>query len=402
MADRKSLFETVANEGIMGILAFDAQTGNCNYGNRFAREALGLSGDDASQPGLNLSDLFPHVDGKSRSSSLVRPLSAEMLKSQSFIQDVLLRKSDDGHLIANVGVRQISNADGSDMLLLMFEDITIQKKLQREIQAKQEEINRALSELIEQNRQLKDLDHAKDRFIALTTHELRTPLAAVVSTAEVLVLKLYESEEQKEQFIVAIHEQSQHLMELVNDILDFAKIRAGKIDFYVEQVDLAPIVEKLCLSFGQMALKSEVKITFQRPSGSQLGYVDVLRFREVLNNVLNNAIKYNSKGGRAIVRFEDNEEFLRIFVEDTGPGIAPSKQHHVFNEFEMAGNVSRHHKGSGLGMPIARHLMQGMGGSIDFTSRENVGTTFFVDVPKGKVLPEEFYRARTDQEDLAS
>jgi signal transduction histidine kinase len=402
MADRQFLFETVANEGIMGILAFDAQTGHCTYANRFAREALGLPGNEKAEPGLILSDLFPVTEGRTRNANLIRPLTAEMLKSQGFIQDVLLGKKNDGYLIANVGVRKIDLTDGCSSLLLMFEDITIQKKLQREIQAKQEEIKRALNELIEQNRQLKDLDHAKDRFIALTTHELRTPLAAVISTAEVLVLKLYESEEQKEQFINVIHEQSQHLMELVNDILDFSKIRAGKVDFHVERVDLTPLVDKLCFSFAQMALQSEVSIRFFPPPAEQLAYVDVLRFKEVLGNVLNNAIKHNSRGGQVLVRFEGREDFIRISVEDSGPGIPESKQHHVFNEFETAGRVSLHHKGTGLGMPIARHLMQGMGGSIDFTSRENVGTTFFIDVPTGRVLAEDLYRSRTDPEDLAS
>jgi two-component system cell cycle sensor histidine kinase PleC len=269
--------------------------------------------------------------------------------------------------------------------------------MQRDLEAKQDEIRNAYAQVIEQNRQLLALDSAKDRFIALTTHELRTPLSAIVATTEVLQLKLYETEEQKEELIETIHEQGMELMELVNDILDFAKIRAGKMEFFVEKLDVVPLVLKLMTAFEQMASKANVTLAIEKPAFDLLTYADSLRLKEVVNNVVNNAIKYNRSGGTVKISFSKLDSgYLRITVSDTGVGISADKIHHVFNEFETIGHVSGHHKGTGLGMPISKRLMEAMGGMLSLESVESEGTSFFIDVPVKKVLGEEFYRTRAD------
>jgi signal transduction histidine kinase len=325
-----------------------------------------------------------------------RAFSEEMLKIEGLQQDILMKKKSGLLLIANIGVKHIRVNDGTDRILVMFQDITIQKKLQREVQAKQDEIHKAFTELLEQNKQLKELDQAKDKFIALTTHELRTPLSAIVATAEVLQLGLHESEEQKAEFINTVHEQALALMELVNDILDLAKIRAGKMDYFVERIEMYPLVVKLAGNFDHMATQMKVGLKVEAPSEPLMAYVDTLRLKEVINNVLSNAIKYNREGGSVIVLFEEREGIVRLTVRDTGVGIAADKLKHVFNEFETVGHVNRHHKGTGLGMPISKRLVQGMGGDITLESEEGVGSSFFIDIPTAKVLDEEMYRSRPD------
>lgn len=399
----KDFFRVISEEAIMGILAFHRSGGECVYVNSLAREMLEIpvrNGESADVIELNVKDLFEESDRP----GLARAFKAELLQHEGLYQDVLIRKKNGHVMIANAGVKHIATESEEPLFLVMFQDVTVQKKLQREIHAKQDEIQKAFLELMEQNRQLKELDHAKDRFLALTTHELRTPLSAIVATAEVLELKLYESPEQKEQFIVTIREQAEHLMEIVNDILDFAKIRAGKMEFYVEQVALAPILSKSCSNYEQMAGASGVKIQMIQPKDPEIcAWTDVLRIREVINNVVNNAIKYNRKNGIVTIALEQIEGKVRIGVTDTGLGIPADKQQHVFNEFETVENVSRHHKGTGLGMPISRRLMQSMGGDLTFESEVGKGTTFFIDVPSEKVLPEEFYRSRQELDgDLAA
>jgi signal transduction histidine kinase len=393
------LLEVIAQEAIVGIIAFDSKTQDCVFINRLARETLELGFDESAfenafaRIDFKCSDLYP----KSNRSNL-RAFSDELIMAEGFFQDILLRKANGQVIIANVSVKNVAMGEGSARKVVMFQDITIQKKLQRELEAKQDELKNAFTQVLEQNRELMELDSAKDRFIALTTHELRTPLSAIVATAEVLELKLYESEEQKEQFIKTIHEQGFHLMDLVNDILDFAKIRAGKMEFFVEELALVPIVSKLASTFESMAVQGQVTLRVDNAPGEFKAYCDALRLKEVVSNVVNNAIKYNKVNGTVHVSFEMLEErkLLRIIVQDTGQGIPAAKLHHVFNEFETVGNVARHHKGTGLGMPISKRLMQAMGGELTLESVEGVGTSFFIDLPTEKVLAEEVYRSRAD------
>jgi len=396
-----SLFFLMAEESITGVMVFRSTGGRCIYMNRIAREALeaGIGEGDASQ-GMMLKDLFP-TDGRLN----LTPFSEDMVSLEGYYQNVLMRKKNGMVIIANIAIKHVQE-DGSQLHLMMFEDITLQKKLQREIEVKQDEIKSAFNEILEQNQQLKELDLAKNRFIALTTHELRTPLSAIVATAEVLNLKLFESDEQRDDFIKTIYEQGLHLMELVNDILDFAKIQAGKMELYVERIDAIPLVTKLAQGFDHMASQAQVAIEVKAPPISTPVYVDALRLKEVVNNVVSNAIKYNKPQGRVTLEFSvvEEEKLLRISVTDTGQGIPANKLHHVFNEFETVGNVARHHKGTGLGMPISKRLMKAMGGDLSLESVEGEGTTFFIDIPIERVLSEEHYRARSETglEDLAA
>lgn len=383
----------IAQEAIMGIAAFSVAGGHCLYVNRLAIELLELGSFGAPVP-LRLDDLMGAADRP----GFIRALRHELILHDGLYQDVWVQKKNGDVFVANTGVKRVRMAGGDEVLILMFQDITIQKKLQRDIQAKQDEINKAYNELLEQNRQLMALDRSKDRFIALTSHELRTPLSAIVATAEVLTLKLYESPEQKEEFIKTIHDQSLQLMELVNDILDFAKIGAGKMDFCVEQVDLRPLVWGIKANFDHLAAHANVTLDLVVGEAPILVWVDRLRMKEVIGNVLSNAIKYNRDGGSVTIRIESapTPAFVRLRVSDTGVGIPADKIGVVFNEFETVGHISKHHKGTGLGMPISKKLCQTMGGDLTLTSVEGEGSSFYIDVPVEKILDESMYNTRPD------
>jgi signal transduction histidine kinase len=385
-------FEVLAQEAIMGIMAFDLNSLECIYINKLAREMLEFSSHELSKVEIALSNLYPK-DARSG----VRAFNAGMIHHEGLLQDVLIAKANETTFIANLGIKNLALEDGSKLLLLMFQDVTYQKKLQREINHKQEEIRNAYIELLEQNKQLKELDLAKDKFIALTTHELRTPLSAIVATADALNLKLYDTPEQMADFVRTIYEQGIQLMELVNDVLDFAKIRAGKMDYYIEKQPLASVLTAAGESFQQMAEHSQVTLDVHLPDSDVHAYFDLMRLREVVNNVVNNAIKYNRKNGHVRIEIEQTQEgFASIVITDTGQGIPSDKLENVFNEFETVGSVSRHHKGTGLGMPISRRLIQAMGGDLRLSSEENIGSRFSIDIPLAKVLAEEFYRSRPD------
>ncbi|MGZ3723049.1 MAG: ATP-binding protein, partial [Bdellovibrionales bacterium] len=373
------LYETVAKEALFGIVVFDDK-GECLFINASAIQLFGMQ-----EP--NLKDIFPEEDKPH-----FKSFSDDLLKHEGLYQDILVRKAG-GTFVAHLGIKHLE-FDGTHSNLIMLEDVTLQKKMQREITAKQNEIKATFEEILKQNRQLKELDHAKDRFIALTTHELRTPLSAMCASAEILKLKLYDTPEQMQEFIDMIYEQGGHLQELVNDILDFAKIQAGKMDFFIELQDVEPLIHGIVKNFEGMAETNQVRFVFEAPSTAMKCYYDEVRLRQVISNIVNNAIKYNRPGGTVRVYFEDHAEIVKVFVQDSGKGIPADQFDKVFNEFETIGMVAEHHKGTGLGMPISRKLTEGMGGKLCLSSVEGVGSIFWIEIPKTKVLDESVYKSR--------
>lgn len=394
------MLSLIAQEAIMGISVFSVATEECLYLNRLGAEILEVGAYADNEIPLKLEDLMGQADRP----GFARGFSRSVLDHEGLYQDILMQKKNGYAFVTNTGVKRARLPSGEQVLILMFQDITNQKKLQRDIKTKQDEIQKALTDLTEQNRQLLELDHAKDKFIALTSHELRTPLSAIVATAEVLVLKLYESPEQKEEFINTIYNQGLQLMALVNDILDFAKIRAGKMDFCVEYLDASSIVENLNADFDNLAANAKVTVVVEQPLAPIMAYYDSLRMKEVINNVISNAIKFNKENGTVSVGIESAPNgHVRIRCTDTGLGIPADKIGVVFNEFETVGHLSKHHKGTGLGMPISKRLCQSMGGDLTLESVDGIGTTFFIDIPVAKVLDESMYNSRQDiWGDLAS
>lgn len=384
----------------VGVVVFDvaSETMPVVFANAHALETL----ERPSADGLICVDLCP---SEQKSGEPKRPIASfcpDFMNREGHHSELLIQKSNKISFVASAAIKRLEVA-GKKFVLLSFQDITVQWKLSRDLKVKQEEITRAYAELLEQNSQLKLLDQAKDKFIALTTHELRTPLSAILATADFLENKLYESDEQHDEFIRTIGEQGRHLLELVNDVLDFAKIRAGKMEFFVEQVEIGSLLKKVVGNFQHMAEQSDIKIQFVAPQDSYRAWADLIRLKEIINNVVSNAIKYNRKGGTVTISVSNIEHedrgFVRISVRDTGVGIPEDKIEGVFNEFETVGHVSRHHKGTGLGMPISRRLVESMGGRLTLTSEVGVGSEFHIDIPLEKVLEESFYGTRPGMDD---
>ena len=393
-SDGSSMFATIADEAMMGIMAFSGKSLRCIYINKLGREIISYSqGTPLSE--ISVEGLFPKkISGASRI------FNQELLKYEGLTQDLVMSKLNGSNFMANIGIKHLT-VDGQNQILLMFQDTTFQKKLQKEIGLKQTEINKAYEDLLKQNKQLKELDLAKDRFIALTTHELRTPVSAIVATADVLVNRLYDDDKQRDDFIVTLHEQGNQLLALVNDILDLAKIQAGKMEYYVEFTPLNEVLCEQIKHYENMGAKEGISLIFENPAKKEWRcYFDQIRLAQVIGNILNNAIKFNKKNGSVIVTVEEDEarNFSIVCISDTGRGINSTDLEKVFNEFETVTDISRHHKGTGLGMPISKRIIESMGGSISITSEIGVGSTFKIHIPNKKVLPVELYRTRPDME----
>lgn len=393
MIDSNSdIYKVIADESLVGIFLYCSENQKIIYCNQLAKEILELD-PKVKVDDIQINDFLP-----ARTRPEFRSFSLELLQLDGLMRDILMQKASGIPLVVDLGIRNI-DIDGKPHVMMMIQDVTVQKKLQREINMKQAEIQEAFEEAIQQNKQLKELDLAKDRFIALTTHELRTPVAAIYATAEVLKLGFYDTDEQRDEFIGTVFEQAGAILELVNDILDFAKIQAGKMDFFIEELDLRETLDLHVTNFQQMATQKEVTVAYNPPEAPLNCYFDSIRLGEVISNVMSNAVKFTREKSEVTVSVENKDQKYILKIADQGEGIPDDKVDKVFNEFETVGNIKTHQKGTGLGMPISKKIMDTMGGSISLESVVGAGTTFHIEIPCEKVLDEDQYQDRPEQVD---
>lgn len=227
---------------------------------------------------------------------------------------------------------------------------------------------------------------AKSQFLANMSHELRTPLNAIIGITEMLEEDVKELGQ--DDLVEPLHRVSRagkHLHRLINDILDLSKIEAGKLEFFLEEIDLASLLDDGISTTRLMALNNENLITLR--CSPSLGKIraDVTRLRQIVLNLLSNANKFTKNGEitlEATRQIEDGEDWITISVADTGIGLTPDQKERLFQEFSQAdSSTTRRYGGTGLGLSICRHLCLMMGGSIDVESIIGQGTIFTVHLP---------------------
>ncbi|MFW6331316.1 MAG: ATP-binding protein [Gemmatimonadota bacterium] len=237
--------------------------------------------------------------------------------------------------------------------------------------------------------QARDLERAmseRSRFFASLSHELRTPINAVIGYNHLLQEQIFGdlSEKQKDALEKA-NRSAQHLLELVDDILDISKIEAGKVEVVTDEVDLAALARDTATSVQIQARKKGIELRVQTPA-ELLVETDSARVRQILLNLLSNAVKFTQEGS-VTLRLLDSDGVVALEVEDTGPGIAPEDQERVFDEFEQAGPGSDS-SGTGLGLAISRRLAELLGGDLELESEPGAGSTFTLTLPRRWASPE--------------
>ncbi len=227
-------------------------------------------------------------------------------------------------------------------------------------------------------------NRAKSRFLSSMNHELRTPLNAILGFAQLMSMDPREplSEKQRER-LKYINQSGEHLLSLIGDVLDLAKVDSGNVDIDIEDVAVGDLIEEGLISIRPMAIISGIKIV-NEAKGQALPPVrgNRLKARQVLLNLLSNAVKYNNAKGEVRVLAETPREgWLRVAIADTGPGIAPDQQANVFLPFNRLGRENSGIEGSGIGLTLAKQLMHKMDGRIGLNSRPGKGSEFWIELP---------------------
>lgn len=225
-------------------------------------------------------------------------------------------------------------------------------------------------------------NQAKSDFLSSMSHELRTPLNAILGYAQLFEYDTNLSAPQLDN-VREIHKAGEHLLQLINDVLDLAKIESGKMAVSLEPVLVSRVVAE-CFTLVQPQANAQGVNLNADLNGLESTYViaDNVRLKQALINLVSNAIKYNKVGGEVEVRLSERPEGkLRINVRDTGQGIAANRQDEVFQPFNRLNAEHSKIEGSGIGLVITKQLVEMMTGSLNFSSVENVGTEFWIDLP---------------------
>jgi signal transduction histidine kinase len=270
-----------------------------------------------------------------------------------------------------------------------------------ELEASNHELESAIAELRERERELAEANKTKAEFLATMSHELRTPLNAIAGYAD-LLLSGVRGEMTADQLrdIERMKRSGQHLLGLINDILNFAKLEAGRVEFTLEEINLAPLVTGLEELIRPQVDAKTLRFTHAVKSERLVARADVEKLRQVLLNLVTNAVKFTPDGGEVCIDCEEVEDGVRISVKDTGPGIPESQLSRIFDPFVQVNrdSIPNSQRGVGLGLAISRDLALGMGGSLSVASSEGAGSTFTLSLPKRSpapaIVPEENQQAQ--------
>lgn len=252
-------------------------------------------------------------------------------------------------------------------------DITERKRFERALQ--------------EKNVELENANQAKDTFLASMSHELRTPLNAIIGFTGTLLMKLpgpLNADQEKQ--LRTVQSSGRHLLALINDLLDVAKIEAGKVELHLESVDCGDVIEEVAASLRPLAENKHLSLTVKIATGSPALHTDRRALSQIIINLANNAIKFTEQGGIEITlgqRMIDGRKTVEISVADTGIGIRPEDHAKLFTAFARVDVHSlQSREGTGLGLHLSQKLAEALGGKITLYSEYGKGSTFTLVLPE--------------------
>ncbi|MEP7352143.1 MAG: PAS domain S-box protein [Acidobacteriota bacterium] len=276
--------------------------------------------------------------------------------------------------------------EGGFRVSAIIRDVSERKLAEEQLRAIQaaytDELAATNRELEARNLQIKQADRMKSEFLSGMSHELRTPLHTIIGFTELLEEELEGLlNEKQHRFMRHIHKDSQHLLALINDVLDLSKIESGRLELLYTHFSLRDALEDAVSSIRPRATTKSIVLETTVPSQVDI-FADRLRFTQILYNLLSNAVKFTPEGGRVAVEVRVVDGSIEISVSDTGIGIAHAEQESVFDKFYQVGQrQAGGHEGTGLGLAITRQLVEKHGGTIRLKSEPGKGSRFTFTIP---------------------
>jgi len=264
---------------------------------------------------------------------------------------------------------------------------SILKDFNQELEQQVKIQTKGLNDLLEQQKlfeeQILKSSAFKSEFMASMSHELRTPLNSIIGFTDVILEGISgEINEKQDKYLKNVKTSAMHLLDLINDVLDIAKIESGKIDLNIEDVNISEITNQINTMLKPIYEKKNLKFEIQKFEKEIVIRVDRLRFKEILFNLLSNAVKF-TKEGKVMLEISDDENYWKFDIIDTGIGINEEDFDLIFQDFKriMSKEVALI-EGTGLGLSLTKRLIEFHGGNISFSSQLGKGSTFTFTIPK--------------------
>jgi len=299
-------------------------------------------------------------------------------------------------------ITEVVAMDQNGIIRVQASRLGILSGIKRDLAASSEEFNKMTSALqeayagLEQrvtertkelalaNQKLDEANRHKSAFLANMSHEFRTPLNAIIGFSEVLLdPSLKVTEEERRQFLTDVLNSGKHLLKLINEILDLSKIEAGRMELEIERGSLRDILEAVQSTMRPMAARKRIDLRVESDGRSPSFPMDAARLKQVLLNLVSNAIKFTPEAGKVWVRADMQDGTVCVEVGDTGPGIPPEEHDRIFLEFHQApvGTGNDKPEGTGLGLALAKRFVEMHGGRLWVESEAGKGSRFVFTLP---------------------
>ena len=359
--EKLALFRKVFEASSQCVVIADA-TGRGLYQNPAHMKAMGY--DDEEIAGEQFMRALP----KDLAEGLERDIRKALIETGEWGGLLPFQRKDGSQFMSRSGIGSIADAEGKVQYLFnIFTDIT-------EVLAQREELRVAKEEAERANR-------AKSEFLSSMSHELRTPLNAILGFAQIMDFDETLSTEQKGR-LAEISRGGHHLLKLINEVLDLAKIESGTVTLAPEPVLVGDVIDECWRLLNPLAVARELVVHKKVPAGLMV-LADRIRLKQVLLNLLTNAIKYNRVKGEIGIRVTHQAPArVRVEVRDTGPGLAPDRLKDAFKPFNRVGKGQKEGEGTGIGLSITQQLVVLMGGEVGVQSQLGVGTEFWFELPQ--------------------
>lgn len=360
-------FRHVVNAAVDAVIVID-RLGTIELVNPATSTIFGHSESDLI--GHNVSVLMPTTIGNQHDSYIKNYLSTKIKKTIDRQVEAVGKRKDGTEFPVEIAVSEL-NLEQGEFFVALLRDITERKRNEYELVQAREEADRA--------------NKAKSHFLSSMSHELRTPMNAILGFGQLLKYDESLSDDNQEN-VNEILKAGDHLLTLINEVLDLAKIESGRVNLTLEAVDIEPVIKECLTLVGDQALKRNIQIDVKIHEDSMV-WADRVRFKQIVLNLLSNAIKYNHSAGRVTVDVDAiPSDQVRIRVSDTGPGITDDQLSDLFLPFNRLDAEGTDVEGTGIGLTITKRLVELMNGAIGVESDVGVGSTFWLDLPRYKAV----------------
>jgi len=355
---------TILNQIHDSVISTDLN-GTISSWNKGAERLFGYTQDEAI--GKNISSLYPEDQLSTLQNDVIQPL----LENGDHEIEVEMINNLGERFSAHLSLSLLRNDAGDPVGMVGYSlDITDRKRAEEELQK-----TKMLAEKASQS---------KTEFLSRMSHELRTPMNAILGFGQILEHNLNGTMTEEEvDSVQEILKGGYHLLELINEVLDLSRVESGRLQLSLEDVELCQLVKETTMLIKPLADSSQISINLPDTLENMIIHADRMRIKQVIVNILSNAVKYNRKQGSIDIKCEKEKDLIRLSISDTGPGIPKGLQNRVFEPFDRLNADTTTIEGTGIGLSLAKKLIEFMNGRIGFDSCENKGTTFWIEIQTG-------------------